>query len=116
MPIYASKDSAIQPKTHFFRPSLDKVLEKHHSFEDMPPVLAVVVESLPQEGHDLSESHHIVGHVSDLCHQSGRRTPGIIARRLTNLHLIKGRKNQLFMLSFSFFKRYGSLCLLAHLY
>lgn len=33
---------------------------------DMPPVLAVVIEPLPDHAHDLREGHNIVGKVSNL--------------------------------------------------
>lgn len=33
---------------------------------DVPPVLAVVIEPLPDHAHDLGEGHNIVGEVSDL--------------------------------------------------
>lgn len=33
---------------------------------DVPPVLAVVIEPLPDHAHDLGEGHNIVGEVSNL--------------------------------------------------
>lgn len=53
----------------------------------MPPVLAVVIEPLPNHAHDLGEGNDIVGEVSDLRHQGAGWAPGVVARGFSNLDL-----------------------------
>ena len=53
----------------------------------MSPVLAVVVEPLPDHLHDLGEGDHVVGEVGDLRHLRRGRAPGVIAGGLADLDL-----------------------------
>ncbi len=53
----------------------------------MSPVLAVVIEPLPDHLHDLGEGDHVVGQVGNLRHLGRGRAPGVIAGGLTNLDL-----------------------------
>ena len=53
----------------------------------MSPVLAVVIQSLPDHLHDLGEGDHVVGEVSNLRHLGGGGAPGIIAGGLPHLDL-----------------------------
>ncbi|KAH9402901.1 hypothetical protein TYRP_015664 [Tyrophagus putrescentiae] len=60
------------------RPGLDQVLEEDQRLVDVAPVLAVVVQALPDDLHDLAEGDHVVGEVGDLAHQRAARPPGLV--------------------------------------
>lgn len=53
----------------------------------MAPVLAVVVQSLPDHLHDLGESHNVVRQIGHLRHDRGRRAPWIVRGGLTYFYL-----------------------------
>ena len=48
---------------YLLTPGLDEILEEDEGLVDVPPVLAVVVEPLPDHLHDLGEGDHVVGQV-----------------------------------------------------
>ena len=73
--------------SHLFASCFDEIFKENKCFIDMSPVLAVVVESLPHHLHDFRESRHVVCQVGDLRHHGGRRTPGVVRRRLPHLDL-----------------------------
>ena len=45
---------------YLLTPCLDEILEQDQSLVDVPPVLAVIVEPLPDHLHDLGEGDHVV--------------------------------------------------------
>ena len=53
----------------------------------MPPVLAVVIQPLPDHLHYLGEGYHVVGQVGNLGHLGGGGAPGVIAGGLPHLDL-----------------------------
>ena len=75
------------PITYLVAAGLYDVVEQHQRLVDVPPVLAVVVDPLPNHLHDLGERHNVVRQVGDLRHERARRTPRVIRRGLPNLHL-----------------------------
>jgi len=72
---------------HLFRAGLDQVLQQDECLVDVAPVLAVVVETLPDHLHDFREGHHIVGEIRYLSHDGGRRTPRVIRGGLAHFDL-----------------------------
>ena len=53
---------------YLLTPGLDEILEEDEGLVDVPPVLAVIVEPLPDHLHDLGEGDHVVGQVGNLRH------------------------------------------------
>ena len=72
---------------YLLTPGLDEILEQDEGLVDVPPVLAVIVEPLPDHLHDLGEGDHVVSQVSNLRHLGRGGAPGVIAGGLTNLDL-----------------------------
>ena len=60
----------------------------HPHLVDVSPVL-VVLQALPQHGHDLVAGHHVVGEVGEVGHLGAGRTPGVVRGGLP--HLESGR-------------------------
>ncbi|KAF3846644.1 hypothetical protein F7725_003722 [Dissostichus mawsoni] len=65
----------------------EKIVEQGERLVDVAPVLAVVVEPLPDHAHDLAEGDHVVGEVGDLGHERGRRAPGVVGGGLSDFLL-----------------------------
>lgn len=61
-----------------------------HYLVDVAPVLAVVIETLPDHAHDFREGHHIVGEVGNFRHEGAGRAPGVIGCGLSHLDLRLG--------------------------
>ena len=53
---------------YLFTPGLNEIFKEDECLVDVSPVLAVVIESLPDHLHDLGEGDHVVGEVSNLGH------------------------------------------------
>jgi hypothetical protein len=73
--------------THLLAASLDEILQQDEGLVDVAPVLAVVVQALPDHLHDLREGDHVVGEVGDLAHHGGRGSPWVVGRGLPDLDL-----------------------------
>ena len=76
-----------RPRTNLVAARLYDVVQQHQCLVDVPPVLAVVVNPLPDHLHDLGEGDHIIRQISDLRHERTRRTPGVVRGRLPNFDL-----------------------------
>lgn len=72
---------------HALRACFDQVVQQGQRLINVPPVLAVVVEPLPDHTHDLGESHHVEGQVCDFRHERAGRTPGVVGGGLPDLDL-----------------------------
>ena len=72
---------------HLLAACFYQIFQKHESFINVSPVLAVVIESLPDHLHDLREGDHVVSQVGYLRHLGGGRTPGVVAGGLPDLDL-----------------------------
>lgn len=51
---------------------------------DVPPV-PVILQALPQHGHDLIAGHHVVGQVRDVSHLRAGRSPWVVGRGFSHL-------------------------------
>jgi hypothetical protein len=73
--------------SHFFRPRLDQIFQKHQRLVDVPPVPSVVVEPLPHHLHDFAEGHHVVRQIGYFSHDRAAGTPWIVRGCLADLLL-----------------------------
>ena len=53
---------------HLIAPGLDDVVYDDQRLVDVPPVLSVVIEPLPQHLHDIRERQMVVRHIGDFRH------------------------------------------------
>lgn len=72
---------------HALGAGFDQVVQQGERLVNMAPVFTMVVKSLPDHAHDLSEGHHIKGQVCDFRHERAGRAPGIVGGGLTDLDL-----------------------------
>ena len=72
---------------HLLASTLDEKVEENEALVDVSPVLSVVVQTLPDDGHDLGEGGRVVRHVCDLAHESRRWAPRVVAAIKRDLDL-----------------------------
>lgn len=63
----------------------------HGHLVDVPPV-PVILEPLPQHGHDLVAGHHVVGQVGEVGHLRAGRAPRVVGRGFSNLRRHRPRQ------------------------